>query len=276
MNDIKEVQNAILKVAKEIHHICDEHNIKYFMLGGTFLGAIRHKGFIPWDDDIDLGMTYDQYQKFINVIKNLNHPWLVFDIPEYRNKDYNNLFIKAYDKNTTFIEHDKPQDIKGVFVDIIPIINAYNNKNKCKFEIQKAFIIRRLLLSKRYNIYTHKPFLNLIARCVSSVIPRKLLFLINEKQYKKLHKLTHGKFYVALDGDVKNIYKSSFFEEDFILYPFENTAFYGIKNYDAFLTDVFANYMKLPPLEKRISHHLKYFSATIPFKEYKRDQNSHK
>ena len=269
MNDIKEVQNAILKVAKEVHNICREHNIKYFMLGGTFLGAIRHKGFIPWDDDIDLGMTYDQYLKFIDLIRNLKHPWLVFDIPQYKNKDYNNLFIKAYDKNTTFIEHDKPQDVKGVFVDIFPVINAYNSKQRCKREIKKAFIIRRLLLSKRYNIYSHKPFLNLIARGISKIIPRKLLFYINKMQYKKLDKLKHSNFYVALDGSIKDIYRSSFFEEDYILYPFENTELYGIKNYEVFLTDVFNNYMELPPIEKRISHHLKFFSASIPFEEYK-------
>ena len=66
--ETKDLQNAILKVGKELHRICIENNIKYTMVGGTLLGAIRHQGFIPWDDDMDIGMTWDEYNKFINVV----------------------------------------------------------------------------------------------------------------------------------------------------------------------------------------------------------------
>lgn len=267
MTEIRTIQMAILKVAKEIHSICVTNDIKYFMLGGTFIGAVRHKGFIPWDDDIDFGMTYDQYIRFIEVAKKLSHPWLVFDFPEYENKEYANLFIKAYDKNTTFIERNKTKDVRGVFVDIFPVVSAHDTKEASLKEIKKSFYVRRLLQCQRYNLYQHRPLLNILTKLVAFWTPRKLLYNLSERQYSLLA-FKDKKYYVALDGTKKDVYDFRYFQEEYVLYPFEDTSFYGIKDYDGYLTDVFKDYMKLPPEEKRVPLHLSYFNPDMPFNEY--------
>lgn len=268
MSEIRDIQMAILKVAKEIHNICVANDIKYFMLGGTFIGAVRHKGFIPWDDDIDFGMTYDQYLKFIGVAKKLNHPWIVFDFPGYENKEYANLFIKAYDKNTTFIEHGKEKDVRGVFVDIFPVVSACDTKVASLKEIKKAFYLRKLLQCQRYNLYKHKPLLNIVAKFVAFLTPRKLLYILSKHQFSLLA-FKDKKYYVALDGTKKDVYDARYFKENYILYSFEDTEFYGIKDYDGYLTDVFKDYMKLPPEEKRVPLHLNYFIPDMPYREYR-------
>lgn len=271
LSKIRDVQMSILKVAKEIHKICEENGIKYIMMGGTFIGAIRHKGFIPWDDDIDFGMTYDQYQKFIKVIKNMNHPWIVFDIPSIDNKEYANLFIKAYDKNTTFIEHDKPNDIRGVFVDIFPVVYAKDTKGESLKELKYGFCLRRLVQAKRYNLYEGRMMMTLFSKISASMVPRTLLYMLIQNQFKRLSN-QKAKYFVALDGTKKDIYDGSYFAEDFVLYDFEDTQFYGIKDYDGFLTDVFGHYMQLPPEDKRLPHHISYFNPDIPFAEYRKRQ----
>lgn len=272
MNDIRDIQMAILKLAKEIHNICVKNNIKYFMLGGTFIGAIRHKGFIPWDDDLDFGMTYQDYLKFIEIARTLKHPWIVFDLPDYNNKNYNNMFVKAYDKNTTLIEHGKSNDIRGVFVDIFPVISAHDNKRRSLRELHYAFLWRHILLRKRYDLYPDRPLLSIATKIVSYIIPRKLIYCICEKQYKRLANGVSKKYYVALDGSSKDVYNERYFQEGYVLYPFEDTEFYGIKDYDSYLTDVFHDYMKLPPESQRKPKHLDYFNPNVPFLEYKADQ----
>lgn len=271
MDTLKELQGAILKVAKEIHRICVDHHIKYFMLGGTFIGAVRHRGFIPWDDDIDFGMTYDQYLRFIHVAKTLQHEWLVFDFPEYENKDYANLFIKAYDRNTTLVEHDKPNDVRGVFVDIFPVLPARDTKEACLKEMRLAVCLRRLLQCKRYNLYEHRPVVKRLMQIVSRITPRRLIFYLAERQIASL--ATEGrKFHIAPDGTKKDIYDTRYFKEEYILYPFEDTQFYGIKDYDHYLTDVFRDYMTLPPEDRRNPHHLNYVDLDRPFATYNQQQ----
>lgn len=268
MSRIRETQMAILKVAKEIHRICEENDIKYIMMGGTFIGAARHKGFIPWDDDIDFGMTYDQYMKFIDVAKNLNHSWLEFDIPSLDNKDYANMFIKAYDKNTTFIEVHKEKSVKGVFVDIFPVTYCKNTKEECQKELHKAKIIRKMLQSKKYDLYPHRPVLRFFVNCLMPLVSMKSLVKKAQKQIDRLY-ANKTKYMVALDGTEKDVYDSKYFLEPFVLYPFEDTNFWGIKDYDGFLTDVFKDYMKLPPEDKRLPHHLNFFNPNVPYREYK-------
>lgn len=269
MGQIREIQLAILKVAKEIHRICEENEIKYIMMGGTFIGAARHKGFIPWDDDIDFGMTYDQYLKFIEIARNLNHPWMVFDVPSPENKDYANMFIKAYDKNTTFIEVHKEKSVKGVFVDIFPVTYCHDTKKECYEELKRAKFLRKMLQSKKYDLYPHRPVLQFFVNCLMPFVSMKSLVKKAQKQIDRLS-ISETKYMVALDGTKKDVYDSRYFADDFELYDFEDTKFWGIKDYHGFLTDVFKDYMKLPPEDKRLPHHINYYNSNIPFEEYKK------
>lgn len=263
----KELQKAILKVGKEIHKICVENGIQYMMQGGTMLGAIRHKGFIPWDDDIDFGMTWENYTKFISVVKNMNHPWLTFDIPSPENKSYGKLFIKAYDKNTTFIEWDKNEEAKGVFVDIFPIAYGGETKNET-LKIWKDFqYIRALMDRKNYVLHKEFSIKDRVLRLLSYFYSRKSLV---EKAYAFYEKANKNKtiFSMAYEGTKKDAVKSSYYETPFVLYPFEDTEFYGVADYDGWLTDVFKDYMQLPPKEMQVPHHYKFVDLNLPYEQY--------
>lgn len=264
---IREIQLAILIVAKEVHKICAENDINYYMCGGTFIGAIRHKGFIPWDDDIDFSMLYDDFQKFIEIARNLQHPWLEFDLPDPDNEDYANMFIKVYDKRTTLVEIHKEKHARGVFVDIFPVIYAKDTKEECWKEINHSIFLRKLIQSKKYDIYPHRPILRTMINIFLPLVSKKYLMKAALKHMNKLasHK---AKFLIEPDGTKDNVYKAEYFDDPFVLYQFEDTAFYGVKRYHEYLTDVYHDYMQMPPEEQRYPLHVNYFNGKLPYKEF--------
>ena len=265
--ETKDLQNAILKVGKELHRICIENNIKYTMVGGTLLGASRHQGFIPWDDDMDIGMTWDEYNKFINVVSNFDHPWLTFDIPSVDNKSYGKLFIKAYDKNTTFIEWDKNEDAKGVFVDIFPIGYASNNFKDSILVWKKFQFIRALIDRKNYVLHKEFSLKDRFLRLLSSFCSHKYLVNKGISFINNCNK-SAKKFSTIYDGAKYEIVKSDYYETQYKLYKFEDTEFYGISDANSYLTDVFGDYMQLPPESERIPHHFKFLDLYLPYAIY--------
>jgi len=142
-NSIKEIQNELLIMVKDFHEFCIKYNLKYYIIGGTLLGAVRHQGFIPWDDDIDIGMPRDSYDKFVNEYSKYLPKYLECLNAPYGNlkKDY--LFIKLCNANTTLIEYDIIDRVEGLFIDIFPLDGAGNNllTKKIKYYIIKVFII---------------------------------------------------------------------------------------------------------------------------------------
>ena len=136
MNDFdiskKKLQTAILMIAKEIVRLCDENNIPYFINGGTQLGAIRHKGFIPWDDDFDIGMRRADYEKFLKVCEEQLDHNKYFLQTEDTEKNYAFYFAKIQLKGTSIIE-DFSKNVQiehGIFVDIFPYDNIPDNYPK--------------------------------------------------------------------------------------------------------------------------------------------------
>ena len=250
----------------EIHKICIDNNIKYTMMGGTLIGALRHKGFIPWDDDIDIGMTYDNYKKFVKIAFSIKHEWVEFDLAGITN-NYYCPFIKAYDSRTTFVESNR--DIpRGIFIDIFPIIYAGSNKIEAYFQFKKHRFLQALLKRKAYHFDTghlREKFLTTLARPISVNI---LMAAIN-KQYEHLYK---KKVYFSsdMDGTVKGIVPTFYFDT-YKLYDFENYKFMAMENADRYLRLVFGNYMELPPLEKRVPHHIDYLDLNLPYSEYNKN-----
>ena len=264
-----ELQEAILKIAKEVHKICIENDIPYFMLGGTFIGAIRHKGFIPWDDDLDIGLTYDNYLRLQKVLKGMNHPWLVTE-SAMLGDDCPHLFTKVYDKNTTFLHTGSKGPVKGVFVDIFPVVYAGNTKEHARIEMKCAFFWRKILEQKYCNPYADRPLLKYSTKLLSMLFPKSFVINKCKKQYDRLSS-TPTKYFSALDGTKKDVYDKYYFNEDVVLYHFEDTQLYGIKDYDNFLTDVFKNYMQLPPEDKRVGHHVVDYDLHIPYEQYNKE-----
>ena len=145
MSEYKKIQAELLKIYKEIKQLCDKNNIRCFAVGGTMLGAVRHNGFIPWDDDMDLGIPVDDFDKFRKACKKeLREP--------YEFKDLLWIGGKVHNKQTSFIETPcaiNRENGYGIFVDIFPIIGTPNSSeerldflnNMLLYSFQAMFLI---------------------------------------------------------------------------------------------------------------------------------------
>ena len=244
-NELESLHGALLRMVKEIHRLCVENGIQYTMLAGTMLGAIRHKGFIPWDDDIDLGMTYDNYKKFVELMGRLNHPWLEIDYPIESHYRY---YLKVYDKTTTFIEKDHQNEIKGVFVDVFPIVNAGDSISEVKRRIAECSF-NKALLSRKLGTIEGKTIKDkifvLLSKCFSKRLLYKLLIYSYNRADSKRRKYSTVLFSWNKDHMPTELY------EHVVLYDFEDTKLYGVQNYEKYLSDKFGDYMKLPPKDKQ-------------------------
>ena len=150
----RKLQLKILDIVKDIDKVCRENEIDYYIIYGSAIGAVRHKGFIPWDDDFDIGMTYDNYIKFLNICEQqLDKSKYYVQTPE-KEENYYLSFSKIRDITTTLIEEgNKDIDIvRSVYVDVFPLVGVPNNKLKEKvLKINRAF-----MLSANKNIINNK------------------------------------------------------------------------------------------------------------------------
>lgn len=259
LDELKILQMDILQAIDEF---CNENNIKYSMSNGTMLGAVRHKGYIPWDDDIDIYMLRDDYEvlmeRFPKVYK--NH----FCISSLNRSDnWVMPFAKAYDNRTVVFEKADYDELYGVNIDIFPIDEVPNDESVWK----KYDIHRRKLYNKYANLLVDAPF-----RCtpkgfvlwIYCGLPK--LFLSRRKMAEKVDansKLFRGSGYDRVFECCQGVFQKHPFRksifDSLVYYPFEDRFFKGFENYDEYLSNGFGNYMQLPPVEKRVSHH--YYKA---------------
>ena len=252
--DITECHKLLLGIAKEFDRICTKHNIPYYMLGGTMLGAIRHKGFIPWDDDIDILMPRPDYE----ILKReFRHPVLVFTDRDVDPNCYV-TFGKIYNSRTIMHECTDYDSEYGVSIDVFPIDGLPNDTDEAINHYKKLSRLRKLLDFKMVKVSSTRSVMkNLVL-----IGGKLLLFPFKRKslqdyviKLKKKYRYEDSDYVAELSfGTYKRILPKSVFES-YILHRFENEDFFIIKEYDKYLTSVFGDYMKLPPIEKRVSHH---------------------
>ena len=273
MSDSKKEINTkeiLLEMTKIIQKICEENDINYFMIGGTFIGAVRHKGFIPWDDDVDLGMFRNDYEKFIEVCKsklpqnyelfhystNLN---VVEHFAKVINKDYIVEELRGENGNTILKNN--------LFIDIFPIDNYPDNKikklilnTKIKFLILKLHI-RSLPITYKDGYNGKNLIKRILTKCqkINNAEYSKILKKYDEvsKMYKDEEYSENLINFCSRNG--KTIYKKEKWKRDKIeklkSYKFEDIELSGIENFDYFLRKRFGNYMKLPPIEEQQAKH---------------------
>lgn len=271
ITDLNKLQKILLNMVNDFSEACEKNNLKYFMIGGTLLGAIRHHGFIPWDDDIDIGMPRTDYDKFISKADTILPNYLTISNSGINNRKNEFLFVKLYHKGTTLIEKpegDLFERIGGIYIDIFPVDGAGNSKLYAVVKMKILAILRKILLYSSICI-EHKRHKIYIKCKIAQILNNKFIFIL-ANNLLKINKLENSKYSANFLGSwgKREIVRTNCFDE-LIKLRFENIELFGIARYDKYLSNIYGEYMKFPPKEKQISHHgFKYINYDIGYEKF--------
>lgn len=260
--DVEQYKKQALRILEVFDSFCSANGLRYSIAYGTMLGAIRHKGFIPWDDDVDVMMPRPDYDRFIKLTKKgLANGYKVISL--YNCKNYYLKWAKIIDNNTTLIETFNHKDcILGTFIDVFPIDGLDNNI----IIADKSYHSVKKILNKA-SIVGLNPFSSSISirNRIKSLFYRLLGYNMNALLLKADQKSSLVPFDMAnsvMDYSTINKYRaafSPFLFNHLITVQFENINVKCLEKYDAYLLMIYGDYMKLPPIELRVSHHYHYF-----------------
>ena len=253
---IEEAKKLVLDILDFIDSFCKEHGINYCINYGTLIGAIRHKGFIPWDDDIDLSMTRENYEKFIQLFSEKQSRYKLLSLET--DDQYFNNFIKIVDPTTKIIDtrNTKTYD-SGVFIDIFPM-DTFND-TKVVDICYKLESFKLLSFSKHKNIVYGDSKLKDLIRTLFWLLLRPVSprFFANqiEKQIQR-YRVKNGKYiaFIPSKAKEKEIFPRDMFDE-LIETPFEHLVLPAPKHFDTVLKQFYDDYMTVPPKEKQIYIH---------------------
>lgn len=259
---LKEMKELLLEEMKYIDYFCQKNNLNYFLIGGSLLGAVRHQGFIPWDDDIDIGMLRGDYNKFLEVFSKEKGRYKLVNSETM--KGYYLPFAKIIDTKTSLFEEVKDGIELGIGIDIFPFDNcpAGNYKKACKFAnnlrlriFRNILIVKSLILSKKRKLL--KNLIIMLVQIFFKWISRKYLIKkINliAIQYLEQNDTKYVAELLYMPYGNNEIYKKEWVSKTMRL-PFEEYEFNVPIEYQKFLKKTFGDYMKLPPVAEQISHH---------------------
>ncbi|EGP4765479.1 phosphorylcholine transferase LicD [Enterococcus faecium] len=268
LNSLNDIQQELLQMLYDFHDFCLSKEINYFILGGTLLGAVRHKGFIPWDDDIDIGLPREDYEKLIRCKDELPSYLLLMD-KGYKKKTTSFGYSKLCNKNTTLIENINEYRIEGLYLDIFPLDGGGNTN----FEAKITYKISQFLVKLLWINGSNKKYINqkgLIARFISLFRNESLRILL--KKFLKRKSFYEYKYVGNFLGAYKfrEIMPQNYFGTP-KEYNFENITVFGPEKADKFLTHIYGDYKKLPSLEQQVSNHnYEYVNLEKGFETYEK------
>lgn len=251
LSDLKAIQ---LEILQDVHDFCVKNGIRYSLAYGTLLGAIRHKGFIPWDDDIDIFMPRQDYEKFMTTYKSSRYK----QIFKYRETGILYPYGKVCDSHTEMIELANNSISSGVFIDIFPmdeipsdISKANKLRNKLKI-LLKLKIIKDVRLKGRS---VSKALILALVKMMTFPISYKSILRSYNIVIDKANRMGSGTLtdYNTISHDRINVQQSTF--NSLIPIKFEDRKFLAFENADEVLTMLYNDYMKLPPIEQQTTHH---------------------
>lgn len=255
---LKEVKKAELNILSTVDDFCQKNNIKYSLAYGTLLGAVRHKGFIPWDDDIDIWMTRENYNKLIRAWEQNPVQGYILQNTDLE-EDFSQNFTKIRKDNTAFIQTEEEKTTnyhKGIFIDIFPLDRVA--KTPSKIAVQKLYAMLTMLFYRKYAPPTEKGLKKYISEFFLKIVPKS--------KYENARKYFENK-YLFLSGDVDcswlsnstyrelSIYYDSDMMDDYTFLQFEGRNFMSVSKWDHALKMKYGDYMQLPPEEDRVWKH---------------------
>lgn len=249
---IEDIHQRILKIAEVFDRICSKHGIPYYMLGGSMLGAIRHKGFIPWDDDMDFGVPYEYYKKLTNILEN--------ELPEgMRCCTFENCkavvypFLKIEDAMTCI---DDPRlkiplnEKLGINIDVFPLFSCDKN-SKDAAHARKLLRLQTMLFVDSTEGGKIKSLIKQTLRVITpfgkEYLPQKMLSVLSKMKQGDDMANVFGRWGIKESAN-KEWYGNS------IRYDFEHLKLCGFKEYDLYLTQMYGDYMQLPPESQQVAH----------------------
>lgn len=256
-NSLKNLQKVEFEMLNDVASFCDENNIQYFIICGTLLGAVRNGGFIPWDDDIDIGMDLKNYKRFLKLAKNnLPKKYFIQHFSTDRKVDF--PWIKVRINNTTCMETKKRSfDIHaGIGMDVF-LVNGISNNKIRYFAQAQAEKFQRVLLVKHYYKECNIAYKSTLRKMIHRIYPEFMRMLtIKLLDYVINYDLEKSTFcYNTYNMYLENCYKfvSRWFQTVEKI-PFEDELFYAPKNRIDYLEARYGKWQELPPEDERKGH----------------------
>lgn len=262
--EFRKMQLLQLEMLQELDRVCRIYDIKYTIFCGTLLGAVRHKGYIPWDDDADVGMLREDYEKFKRISQEMNQDICYFQ-DHGTDKDYLWGYGKLRKTNTVFVREGQEhlRGKTGVFIDVFPLDDIPGFLGAQMVQDFYCFCLRKILWAQVAKV-NEKGLKKLWYKMISHISPefvhKRVLHMAKKSSNDTENRVrtylfpSFGKL-CRKDNPLKIKYgmpKEWFKNRD--IYEFEGKKLYGIKDYDAFLSYTYGDYMTLPPEDKRVPH----------------------
>ena len=268
ITDIRELQKIEFDILCDIDQFCRENGIRYFLVAGTLLGAIRHKGFIPWDDDLDIGMLRPDYERFIKTYKSdRNELWWHGKQPRYFLP-----FAKVCAKGTLLTGGDFPDVGCGVYVDVLPYDEIDDNPTTIRATLRRWLWTYRVLTLRNIRLFRKgRPWWRQVAVFLGR--PLRLVpnhWIVKWFERRNASSRTKGPCLIGLLGNgalygTRDFHDSRLFAGT-VKVEFEGHSFPTMSGWAENLTNLYGDYMTPPPEEKRIPHH--------DFQAWRKDDNS--
>ena len=259
MTKLTPLQNRLLLMLEWFHDFCEKNGLTYYIVGGTMLGALRHRGFIPWDDDVDVIMPRPDYERLQVLLRNRIDNY-VLENPYVGTEDYLYSFSKLYDVTTTMVEDAQIKVRRGVYIDVFPLDGLGNTYIESKRFYKKIDKLNMLIATKTSKVRKGRKIYKNIAIIVVNLFSKRILdtkglILLFDSMCKR-HSYETSK-YVANCASVyrfKEIMKKSVYGKP-TKYQFEDILVYGLENPEEYLSNLYGNWKELPPEDKRQSNH---------------------
>ena len=255
---VEEIRGICLDIMQDVHEFCSHNGIRYSLGCGSLIGAVRHKGFIPWDDDIDILMPRPDYEQFCNTYFSTKG----FECMCYSKGNYWSAYARVCDTKRTYVHSPFPMGLEplGVWIDVLPIDGAEDD-DEIFFHHAKEAVKRynRLKGLRKYGILLKGGILIRCVYYIYSFLRRENINKETEQYIDCCKRVQYGTtryaaiYTVPLLGAPRHHLYEAF--QEFMLVPFEDKSFFIIKGFDHYLSNIYGDYMKLPSEEKRVPVH---------------------